>query len=70
MEYRALVFTKGHHYTSEQCPEQERKRRQQSNKNSKESFCDAYGEYRWKFMCCLPIKVKLLRVVCGGALYC
>lgn len=40
------------------------------NKNSKESICDAYGEYRWKFMCCLPIKVKLLRVVCGGALYC
>lgn len=29
------------------------------NKNSKELFCDVYGEYRWKFICCLFIKVKL-----------
>lgn len=58
MEYRALVFTKGPHYTSEQCPDGKENDVNRVNKNSKESFCDAYGEYRWKFMCCLPIKAK------------
>lgn len=55
MEYRALVFTITPLNSVRNRKENDVNR---VDKNSKESFCDAYGEYRWKFICCLPIKAK------------